>query len=349
MPLLGIGVPAGISAATAAEKVELRNLGAGWWIVDATLDEPGLLEDLRALAELRTSSAARIQLDVVAPASASPDEAARRAADLCRAARIKPDALRILPSALLKSFQPSDVWPDVPSLELWTQAARRSFPEALVGGGMFTYFTELNRKRPIHEGLDFIGHATCPIVHAADDASVMETMEALDAIVESVREIWPQTPYRLGPSTIASPRNPYGAEPARNVQRQRLALADFDPRHLAQFGAAWTAGYAAAVAHAGLEVLALHHSHGPSGPFAGEERRVPAWRVMEILAASAGAQAYSVDGLGPGLSGIAWVSPNKPPRVMLTNLTATPISVALEVEENVELGAFEVMVVDSLR
>jgi hypothetical protein len=349
MPLLGLGVPKGISAATAAEKEELRNLGAGWWIVDATLDEPGLQEDLRALAELRTSSASRIQLDVVAPASASPDEAARRAADLCRAAQIKPDALRILPSALLKSFQPSDVWPDVAPLELWTQAARRSFPEALVGGGMFTYFTELNRKRPLPEGLDFIGHATCPIVHAADDTSVMETIEALDAIAGSVRRIWPDTPYRLGPSTIASPRNPYGDHPARNLGRQRLALADFDPRHCGQFGAAWTAAYAAAVAHAGLEVLALHHSHGPCGPFAGGDRRIPAWRVMEILAAAGGAQAFSVEGLAPGLAGIAWVRPGGPARAILINLTAAPISVASADGEEAELGAFEVRVLDGLR
>jgi hypothetical protein len=348
MPSLGIGVPAGLSVATAGEHEELRKLGAGWWIVDATLDEPRLLDDLRALAELRRSSASRIQLDVVAPALASPDEAARRAADLCRTAQIKVDALRVLPSALLESYQPSDVWPDVAPLERWTQAARRCFPEALIGGGMFTYFTELNRMRPASEGLDFIGHATCPIVHAADDASVMETMEALDAITGSVRKIWPHTPYRLGPSTIASPRNPYGAGPARNLRRQRLALADFDPRHCGQFGAAWTAGYVAAVAHAGLEVLALHHSHGPCGPFAGEERRVPAWRVMEILSASSGAEAYSIEGLGPGLSGIAWVNAGKLPCAMLANLTAAPISAALEGGAEIGLGAFEVLLLDRL-
>ena len=52
-----------------------------------------------------------------------------------------------------------------------------------VGGGMLSYFTELNRKRPPVDGIDYVTHTTCPIVHAADDISVMETLEALPYVV----------------------------------------------------------------------------------------------------------------------------------------------------------------------
>ena len=42
-----------------------------------------------------------------------------------------------------------------------------------LGGGMLSYFTELNRK-PVPKGVfDFITHTVCPIVHAADDISVI--------------------------------------------------------------------------------------------------------------------------------------------------------------------------------
>jgi D-apionolactonase len=49
--------------------------------------------------------------------------------------------------------------------DLRDASAEQAFPTALIGGGMLTYFTELNRKRQSREGIDFIGHATCPIVH----------------------------------------------------------------------------------------------------------------------------------------------------------------------------------------
>src|SRR3546814_1455693 len=73
----------------------------------------------------------------------------------------------------------SDWSSDVCSSDL---AARRAFPGIALGGGMFSYFTELNRKRPPVGLLDFVSHATCPIVHAADDRSVIQTLEAIPHI-----------------------------------------------------------------------------------------------------------------------------------------------------------------------
>jgi hypothetical protein len=48
---------------------------------------------------------------------------------------------------------------------------------------MLSTFTELNRKRPEATLFDFITHATCSTVHAADDRSVMEALETLPAII----------------------------------------------------------------------------------------------------------------------------------------------------------------------
>ena len=90
-----------------------------------------------------------------------------------------------------------------------------------LGGGMFSYFTELNRKRPPVALLDFVTHATNPIVHAADDDSVMETLEALPHITRSARAIIGDLPYRIGPSTIAMRHEPLrdadDPEPARRA------------------------------------------------------------------------------------------------------------------------------------
>ena len=65
-------------------------------------------------------------------------------------------------------------------------AARKAFPGVPVGGGMFSYFTELNRKRPPAGLLDFIVHTGLPIVHAGDDVSMTETLEG-DALDLQVR------------------------------------------------------------------------------------------------------------------------------------------------------------------
>ncbi len=40
------------------------------------------------------------------------------------------------------------LWPPCPPLDGLYSGARAAFPEARIGGGMFSYFTELNRKRP---------------------------------------------------------------------------------------------------------------------------------------------------------------------------------------------------------
>jgi hypothetical protein len=106
------------------------------------------------------------------------------------------------------------------------------FPGVRLGGGMFSYFTELNRKRPPVELLDYVTHTNAPIVHAADDISVMETLEALPYVIDSTRSfIGKKTPYWVGPSSIAARDNPYGAATAANPDNQRICLADRDPRH----------------------------------------------------------------------------------------------------------------------
>ena len=48
----------------------------------------------------------------------------------------------------LKSTLPGSAFPPGPGWEALIAAAREAFPSAEVGGGMFSYFTELNRKRP---------------------------------------------------------------------------------------------------------------------------------------------------------------------------------------------------------
>lgn len=328
MPAIGVGIPPGFASAGQAEINALRDLGAQWWIAEVDLRRGDVLADLLAIADSRSGLAVRMQLDVIADDSTAPTLAAASAAQLCQQAGLTADAVRLLPAAYLQSFQPTDRWPDLPPMQAYAHAAREHFPSAQVGGGMYTNFTELNRLRPPGEGLDFIGHLTCPIVHAADDTSVMQTHECLPHIVSSVRSHWPGVGYRLGPTSIAPRRNPYGAGTCPNPDGARLALAASDPRHAAQFGAAWLVGYATAVSGLSLDVLGLLDSHGPSGPIRPVEtppRRIPAWSVLQQLSKAAGARWVPLQNLDPRLAGIAWMHDDQPVQGLIANLSAEPV------------------------
>ena len=84
---------------------------------------------------------------------------------------------------------------------------------------MFSYFTELNRKRPPLAELDFVSFTTSALVHAGDDRSVAEGLEALPHIARSVRAIVGDTPYAVGPSAIGMRDNPYGQATAPNPRQ----------------------------------------------------------------------------------------------------------------------------------
>src|SRR3546814_5720366 len=95
------------------------------------------------------------------------------------------------------------------------------------------------------------------IVHAADDRSVIQTLEAIPHIVRSARAIVGAAPYRLGPSTIGMRQNPYGSRTMDNPDRGRVPMAGVDPRQDGRFAAAWALGYVAASEGGRLETLTL--------------------------------------------------------------------------------------------
>ncbi|RUZ79292.1 hypothetical protein EN943_07765 [Mesorhizobium sp. M7A.F.Ca.US.006.01.1.1] len=252
------------------------------------------LDALCAFARLATAHAAATTLECVVVCAGDLDAELSGVADLVRQAGLKLSAIAVSPSVDRQSTPPGSAWPDCPPLEDVYAAARRAFPDIRLGGGMFSYFTELNRKRVPADQLDFITHCTCPIVHAADDLSIMQSLEALPFITQSARAIFGARPYRIGPSTIAMRQNPYGGATKPNAGGQRIAMADSDPRHAGQFAAAWTIGYAARVAPAGLEMLTLSSFTGPFGVLASSGEPVvegsprPLFRAIKGLCELAG-------------------------------------------------------------
>jgi hypothetical protein len=213
----------------------------------------------------RTAQAAGLplELEIVTPDSGDLN---RLLADLASLAARTPVTLHsamALPASYLKSHQPTGPWPQGITPEQAQVAARRAWPGIAIGAGMLTNFTEFNR-RPPQPPFDFATHATCAIVHAADDLSVMETLEALPHVFASARALIGRAGYRLGLVAIGARSNPYGAKTADNPEQRRLPMAHVDPRQRGLFAAAFAMGAVAATAGYGIERMALA---APSGPF----------------------------------------------------------------------------------
>ncbi|QIG52180.1 hypothetical protein G5V57_33465 [Nordella sp. HKS 07] len=186
-------------------------------------------------------------------------------------------AVLLSPASDMKSTQPTGPWPPCPPLADIYKLARQLFPGARIGGGMMSYFTELNRKRPPAADADFITFTNSALVHASDDRSVTEGLEALPSMAKSVRAFVGGMPFAVGPSAIGMRFNPYGAAPQANPRDRRQAMNRNDPRQRGLLGAAWAFAYFAHFARNGAEAIALGGLTGPFGVLYSKSAWPQAW------------------------------------------------------------------------
>lgn len=331
LPEIGVGLRPECLAGELAALDLLRTVGARHLIA---YFDPGAGHGIAALegyAEIAARSGLRVTLELAVPCRRPLDEEMAGFAALVGKSGLTLDTLFVCPSVDRQSTPPGSAWPDCPPLADVYAAARKAFPGIRLGGGMMSYFTELNRKRVPGDRIDYVSHCTNPIVHAADDLSVMQTFEALRHVVASTRAIYGDKPYRIGPSTLAMRQNPYGSATKPNPMRSRIPMADTDPRHNGLFGAAWTLAYAATVAPAALEVLTLSTLAGPFGLVAGDGEAAakgeprPLAHVLARLGALAGEELVAVETSRPdAVLGLATQA-----RLLLANITPEAQTVVL--------------------
>jgi hypothetical protein len=266
MPEVVLAVEDGLSPPAALAA--FPGLGALWRI-----DAAGAMADAQAFAGRRL--AVEIVFDDL------PGLSATLAA--LTSAGVAPARIMALPRPWLKSHQPEGPWPPPPLPADAIPILRAAFPFAMVGGGSLTNFTELNRWRPDPATIDYLSFGSSAIVHAADDPSVIETLEAWPDILASARALAGKRPLHLGLCAIAMRSNPYGADVAHNPGRQRITMAQDDPRQETTFAAAWAVALLAEMAAAGVASVALAMPDGPLGA-AGR----PLGHVIRVAAAIAG-------------------------------------------------------------
>lgn len=299
LPQLGLSITADDAAETLRNIGRLQELSPQFLL---GLHEAGATTNstLRTYAAVAVRAAIPFRAEIVLSASRDAMAEMAEVSAAFREAGLSPQAVVVTQALDLKSFQPTDKRPWGPSYEEMAAAARKHFPGVKVGGGMISYFTELNRKRPPPGVFDFLTHSICPIVHDASDAAVMQTLETLPHIFASARALMGDAPYHLGPTTIAARMNPYGRDVAANPGRERICLAPNDPRQAGTFAAVWTLGLVAAAARARLDSVCLGPLCGPRGLLGEGGTLSPVaklFRALRSLGAGTGIHASTVSGL----------------------------------------------------
>jgi D-apionolactonase len=305
--------------------------------------EGSVFADFAALA---ANHKGRVSLEIALPCEKPLiDETTAIASDM-KAAGFTPDAILVSPAIDRQSTPPGSEWPPCPPLEDVYAAARAAFPGVRLGGGMLSYFTELNRKRVPGELIDFVSHCTNPIVHAADDLSVMQTLEALPFITRSVRAIYGDKPYCIGLSTIPMRQNPYGSRTMANPNGKRIAMANRDPRHNGKFAESFAMAYAISVLNAGLDSLTLSALTGPFGLIAGENEptaagnKRPLFNAVKLLAQLAGKSFRLCQSSRPS-DVLAFALEDK--AVWLVNITPHEQDVIVESGRTIKLPPYDVL------
>lgn len=249
--------------------------------------------------------------------------------------------LLISPAADLQCTLPGSVWPPCPDLNEIYCAARKAFPGVRLGGGMFSFFTELNRKRPPLANLDLVSFTTIALMHAGDDRSATEGLESLPAIAASVCSFIDGKPFHVGPSAIGMRANPYGEAPMANPNNLRQAMNRMDPRQRGLFAAAWTVGYFAHFAKHGAAALTLGGGAGDFGLVHTQERHIakpwydehgglyPAFHVFKGLSALAGRPALAAECTCPREIQATGAMVQGKAELWVANLTDRPQSLTL--------------------
>jgi D-apionolactonase len=265
MPPLGLGLDPKEMDATEQALGALRYVAPGHLVCyyDPRLGHREA--DLKRMAAIGKALEAELWLEFVIP---SVDHFEQDLQELGRAVTRLGNpfaAVMVSPASDLKCTLPGSPWPPCPPLDGCYRAARAAFPEVRIGGGMFSFFTELNRKRPSVSLLDFVTFTTVAIFHAGDDRSATEGLESLPYLAKSVAAFIDSKPYHVGPSAIGLRMNPYGEAPMANPGNIRQAMNGMDPRQRGLFAAAWSVGFVARFAAGGASALTLGGTTGPFG------------------------------------------------------------------------------------
>ncbi|MBB5283707.1 hypothetical protein HNQ92_001833 [Rhabdobacter roseus] len=236
-------------------------------------------------------------------------------------------------------------------IEVLSAFIRSYFPSAKIGGGTNAYFAELNRHAPPAAKLDFLTYSLNPQVHAFDNLSLVETLEAQGDTVESARRLAPGKAIHVSPVTLKPRFNPN----ATAIETEEVrAESGVDTRQMSLFGAGWTLGSIKYLAEAGTQSTTYYETVGqkglllpqgsfPPGSFPAAPGFIfPMFAVFQFILEEPFAKVIRSKSSHPLVfDGIA-LKRNKGLRLILSNLTVHPQEVSMSLPQ----GTFQIRYLD---
>jgi hypothetical protein len=175
---------------------------------------------------------------------------------------------------------------DLPAIKLWVvdeknrmvsnellsstlKVLRGVFPGCMLGGGTDAYFAEFNRSRFDASSLDFVTFAITPQVHAFDNESLIENLEAQSDVIDSAKQLYPGKKVQVSPVTLKQRFNVVATGNAIETKGDQLPYP-VDERQMSLFAAGWTLGSLAALATSGVSAVTYYEATGWQGIIQGD-------------------------------------------------------------------------------
>jgi hypothetical protein len=306
-PAFGIALAPGRERLGRDEIAALHALAPTSTRVTLELDRPGWADTLRAAESVVDSLGGSLEVEAVLDDPTSLSELVEGANDRTRA------------SADIFVFTAAGFASDVALIRRLHELRSARHHEFRIGGGSRADFAQLNRTALPFDLLDVVGFPVSAQVHAFDDVSVMETLEAHPAAIESARAIAGRLPLTVGPVTLRPRFSAYGT--SRPTLGRASDEGRRDDRQQADFAAAWTIG-ALMMAEAGaVERIVLHEATGPAGVLGSPGPGLASSPLYVALRALAGGTtAHRVERRGRDVAAVARSS-GKGVRIVVANLS----------------------------
>jgi hypothetical protein len=254
LPRIGLGVASHGQPLSQVELDRLKALNLAHLRVDLKLSQPGWEARLRQATS--EASALSVPLELALILSDAADDELKSLVGVLE--QIKPAVCTWL------IFHGNEM----STTEKWVKLARGYLtdyvPAAKIGAGTNAFFTDINRGRPPVDALDLVCYSINPQVHAFDNLSLVETLEAQGATVESTRHFCGDLPIAASPVTFKMRFNPNATGPEPEPGPGELP-SQVDVRQMSLFGAGWTLGSLKYLAESELYSVTYYETSGWRG------------------------------------------------------------------------------------
>ena len=319
LPQIGLGVASHGEPLNTGELERLKLLNLSHLRVDIDLTQPDYKSTLRRVTSEAQALGVSLELALFLTDAAA--EELQALAEVIE--RVKP------PIGAYLIFHKTEA----STSAQWVDLARSYLSDAKIGAGTNAYFTDLNRGRPPVDALDLVCYSVNPQVHAFDNSSLVETLEAQAVTVESTRQFVGGLPIVVTPVTLLARFNPNATGPEPEPAPGELPT-QVDIRQMSLFGAGWTLSSIKYLSESGASSVTYYETSGWRGvmetatgsPLPEKFRSLPGavfplYHILADVGEFAGGEVLISKSSDPlKVEGVA-LRKNGKTRMLLTNLT----------------------------